>query len=348
MTMKFLKALAIVLCLSLALSLCACGDSPENPAGGNVPENAGNGDDAGAAAPAANGEGIDVSALTLQDINTMNDVPALVDAYGTVTVEVNYLETATDPAASQNIEYYRNSDGYLCSEARYIDEIYGTSETVYSKTNDVPGALYNSMDDENWLNLFPASEYQEFCTTYFDVAVKPIVSEAYGEAAMEELQSVDPQDDVYTFITLAVDNNPDYPTYVRALYYVDNLGRIVFKETMCYELVNGEVPDVAFGMDEGECLTHNTYYISYGEDRALNLDTMSRMTSGETCELTVHFDDETQTINVSKDVGVTASTDYFYTLFYTDADKTQQADFIDVAADKAEYWIVGSDDFPEP
>ena len=340
------KFFAIVVTAALALSLAACDSGVTDGA------------DVTTAAPAIESEPIvsgDAALGDAADVPDSEDVPAPDDAVPEVTVDsikagsniieiLKNTDTVVVDATALNsdntvygtthYEFYHLESGMPALQTVFTSDEVGSTESMvisedgtaasydvytgYSGTvTVVPTKYYEDQIDANWAMLYPDE------------------TEVVIDAAM--------QDGAVVVTTFSYDETYG-EAYRRGLYYLDTEGRIVYKEVTSYLVTeDAEIdPNLVYGMDTAPVMAVDTYSVSYGADRTLDLSTKQDLTEGDTCALTIHIVDadgeETQTLNVVKDAFVVVMADGAVYETFTDEAMTDVFDAEDMSGDAVEIW----------
>ena len=351
------KLLAIILSASLAISLCACGEIEIQSCPDTTPEpeqtlGAENAED-GSSTPEEPSEpeseaptDSEAAAVTLEDIAAKNSVCDLINEAGTVTV--NYTAMNSDGSVYGNnlLEFYSLDDGSPAMQGLYESEEVGTSEIKCMMNEDFAAEYDIYRGFSGSVSVIPKNRYEE--------QIDAIWGMMYPSLPNETLIDVSEQDGATVVVTFDFDEEYG-ETYKRSLYYLDESGRIVYKEVTMYLVTENAVPDpeTAYGVDTAPVMSIDTYSVQYGADRTLDLTTDSELSEGDVCELTVHITDgdysETQTISVSKTAVVTVygGGKVFETYTSDSLSMDDIFDAEDMESDELEIWAVAGEDFTD-
>ena len=340
------RVLTVLIAVVFAMSLAACGNSVEENntvTDGNGVTAAADGADAvteaetegntegETAVPDESGE---VPNVTIQDIVNKNYIADLVYNAGTVTLENTLYNNDGSVYGTYNYEFYTLDSGYPAVQLVFTSDEVGSSETMCLAGDGIAAEYDNYVGYTKTLTVIP--------TMFYEMQVEAFWEMMYPDS-YEQVVSVATQDGATVVVTFSYDESYG-EDYKRCMYYLDDSGRIVYKEVTRYLVTEGaEIdPETVYGMDEAPVMSVDTYFVSYGEERKLNLTTDKDITEGDTCEFTVHIVDgdltETQTFNVVHDafIGVMAA-DTVYEL-YADEAMTEIFDMSALANDTAEAW----------
>lgn len=340
------RVLTVLIAVVFAMSLAACGNSVEEnntvTDGNGVTAAADGADAVTEAEPEGNTEGEtavpdesgEVPNVTIQDIVNKNYIADLVYNAGTVTLENTLYNNDSSVYGTYNYEFYTLDSGYPAVQLVFTSDEVGSSETMCLAGDGIAAEYDNYVGYTKTLTVIP--------TMFYEMQVEAFWEMMYPDS-YEQVVSVATQDGATVVVTFSYDESYG-EDYKRCMYYLDDSGRIVYKEVTRYLVTEGaEIdPETVYGMDEAPVMSVDTYFVSYGEERKLNLTTDKDITEGDTCEFTVHIVDgdltETQTFNVVHDafIGVMAA-DTVYEL-YADEAMTEIFDMSTLANDTAEAW----------
>lgn len=327
------KIFTLALAAALALSLVACGEVDEES---NSPASqTAEATDSEQDVEPSDGEQSEEAAPSAEDIRSENNIIDLIDGTGTVALTHTAMNGDGSVYGTYTYDFYKLDNGLPALETMFTSDEVGSTETVVSAGDGYAAAYDIYTGFSKSLTVIPTNRYEEQIDGFWDMI--------YPIAEGETVNSAAAQDGATVVDTFYIDK--EYPeSYQRALYYLDESGRIVFKEVTKYLVTEDAEIDPAqpYGIDTAPVMSVDTYSVEYGCERKLNLNTDEQLSEGETCELTVHILDgdysETQVYNVSKDaiVMVMCGGDVYET--YTDEAMTEVFDMSGISEDKAEIW----------